>query len=187
MTSGLKGVVYTTLIAGTMLGGGYLIDRGFNLGIKENIAGCLVDNPVDAAKIYLNELGKSKNNTKYQNQISGVIVRSGTYLDDTTKVLTADELMRMSTPGLQESYLESKLEQLPMEKKIQLTEKTLSTLPMDKILYLIESQPDSVQNGIVKHVVGVKIEKFYFDVKEDIKKAYDETIGKFADKDGMKD
>jgi len=182
MTSGLKGALYTTLIAGTVLAGGYIADKKLHLGVKENIAGRLIENPRDAAMIYINELGKSKDNSKYGKEIYGLMVSSSKYLDDKTRILTADELIRMTAPKMQESYLELKLRQLPEDKKLKIAEKTLKTLSMDKVLYLIDTQSDSTQNAIVKHVVGTRISGFFEDAREGIKRAYEETIGRLDDK-----
>ena len=183
MADGLKGVVYTTLIIGAIGTGGYIADRALNLGIKEKIAGALIDNPKDAAKILYNKLDKSKDVKKYQNDLSNLVVKGASYMDDTVKILTADELMKMSSPQNQESYLEAKLSLLPDDKKVQLAEKTLSRLPTDKLLSLVEKLPDSVQNSMVKYVAKERVNEFFNEIKSGMKKAYDSTFGKLGDKD----
>jgi hypothetical protein len=179
--SGLKTVAYTTLIVGASATGLYVADKTFNLGIKENIAARLIDNPADASKIYLNELKNSKDND--QKQISGVILQTGQYLKDNTKILTADELMRMSSKNVQESYLESKLKELSKEKKTEFVEETLMTMSMDEISSLISAQPDSVKTEIAKDIVGDKMKDFYDGVKEGVGKAYNATLGKLFNKE----
>jgi hypothetical protein len=183
MTDGLQKVVYTTLIIGAIGTGGYLVDRTFHLGIKENIAGRLVDNPKDASQIYLNKLSKSKDKEKYQDQISGVIMQSGQYLDDKTKILTADELVRMSSPQIQESYLEIKLKQLSTEKKTEFVKGALGQMSLDVINGLMKSQPDSVQVSVAKNIAGNQMKEFYENAKEGVIKVYEATIGKLVKKD----
>ena len=183
MAGGLQKVVYTTLIVGAIGTGGYLVDKTLHLGIKEHIAGELIDNPNDAAKLYLDELYKSDEINLYQDEIGKVSVLTGKYLDDKTRILTADELVKMTAPQVQESYLESKLDVLSADKKVQLAEKTFQTLPMGKILYLVDKMADSTQNSIVKYVAKERVNEFFDDIKSGMKKAYDSTIGKLGDKE----
>jgi len=183
MTGGLQKVVYTTLIVGAIGTGGYLVDKTFHLGIKEHIAGALIDNPKDAGKLYMNKLFESNDIKSYQDQVSTVSIQTGKYLDDKTRILTADELVKMTSPQFQESYLDSKLEQLSEDKKVQLAEKTFQTLPMGKILYLVDKMPDSTQNSIVKYVAKERVNEFFDDIKSGMKKAYDSTFGKLGNKE----
>ena len=183
MTNSLQGAVYTALIVGATMTGGYVVDRTFHLGIKEHVAGLLIDNPKDAAKIYTKKLDKSKGDNKYETEITSVIVSSGAYLDDKTKILTADELMRMSSPEIQESYLETKLTQLSLDKKTEFVKDALSQMPLDAINGLMKSQPDSVQFSVVKNIAGHQINEFYENAKQGVIKVYDATIGKLVDKE----
>jgi hypothetical protein len=89
----------------------------------------------------------------------------------------------MTAPQVQESYLESKLDVLSADKKVQLAEKTFQTLPMGKILYLVDKMADSTQNSIVKYVAKERVNEFFDDIKSGMKKAYDSTIGKLGDKE----
>lgn len=180
MTSGLKGALYATLITGTVLTGGYIADRKFNLGIKENFAERLIDNPDDAAKIYLNELERIKDRSTFQDNVSTVITSSGKYLSDKTRMLTADELMRMNPQKMQESYLEDKIRQLSEDKKLQFTGSMMRGMPTDGVLYVMSELPDSTQNHIVRHLLGDRINGFIEDAKNGLKRAYDATIGSLS-------